>query len=181
MANGHGGARAGGGGPEGPQPKSRERSEYVVRLENVEKSLFAEQKAGGGKSLAAIRRRMNFHLQQADIIERRIAEAGADALPADVTLLEHHLEKASEAAEKVAPFEFSKLATVKNIGRDDPFDLPLESIPDDRLDQLASTIGPLVPSTPENNTGPVEGAGPGNGGGPAPVPGEGGGGTPAAG
>jgi hypothetical protein len=164
----HGGAREGTGPkPGAPFKKTRDRSEYVGRLDNVEAELraFAEREAQGttgirtegGKvpdGLSVMRQRMAFHLWQAGIIQRRLMQPNAEVsagYKADVAEMERHMAAAHDAARDITPYERSKLATIKHLERDDDFDVPLNELPDDGLTALATQLAAVVPSAAGND------------------------------
>lgn len=173
--NGHGGVRPNPG--KHPTQAVRETAQEALKRVTLLENQLAAADSGPKvpKSLTVMRQRMAFHLWQAGIIQKRLTMPGAELQPGyrqDIAEMEHHLECADDSASKIAPYEFARLATVKNLARDDEFDQPLDDMPDDGLDSLARQLAAIAPGpAPANGPGATESDGLGNQGRPAPIAG----------
>jgi hypothetical protein len=190
----------------GPKPgaantTTTERNGLVRRVANME-AQFADRDrldASGQKTPKAIsvmRLRMNFHMWQVSIFQKRLLAPGAAKLPAqdnkadldryrqyerDRAEMERHLQLADDAAGRIVKYETPALATVKNIGKDDDFDQDLSELPDDGLAELARSIQPVVADPAQSDIGAASQHGAADDGGPAAPVGQGPGGTAAPG
>ncbi len=146
--------------------KTTERSQLVRRVAALEATRDDRKDVSGAvapPALRVMRQRMNFHLWQFSIIQKKAAgPAGAiirEYTPDEKAEMERHLKEADDAAGRIARYERPMLATVKHINRDDDFDVPLSEIPDDGLVDLAQRLGAVVPPATNDNPGPVAGHG----------------------
>jgi hypothetical protein len=184
-----GGARPNSGPEKGAvYATTNERNGLVRRVANLEAQFSDDRKDTTGKvapkALSVMRRRLNFHLARVADLQDVLSQPGASAMPSyrdDLAELERHLREADASAERIAPYESARLATIKKIGRDDQFDQDLSELPDDGLVELARKLGAVVPPAANDDPGPVKGPGTPDNGGPAPATDAGVGRTAAAG